>query len=318
MKYPVELVLQVNEIFHDIEGSDYYHIDIVLYESSRWKKFGSSYLLNKSKGLKIMDIGTGTGFVPSQIGNSLKENDLLICSDISTNILNVCKKNLSEKNYNCKLEFLKINGKKYDLESNSLDFITLNSVLHHIPNFSVFFEEINRLLKKNGRLVIGHEPNKLFSENKFLWYNFRILHLLLKPLELLVIILKRLKLYSIIKKIFRRNTSKVVNPDNFLLRVNKILIDKCIINKPLRIDEIIKIVDIHSPTAGDFNKKRGININQILNSYLPNFKIEYLETYDHLKKLSNKNKIMKFYNSILKRIFPKDGGTFFVILKKIC
>ena len=141
-----------------------------------------------------MDVGSGTGLVPLQIGKFLKEGDLLICSDISAEILNICKKNLAKNNLKCQTKFLKIDGKKYEIKSESINFITLNSVLHHIPNFSTFFKELNRILKLNGYIIIGHEPNKLFTKNKFLWYNFRILFLLFNPRLLIINILKKMKL----------------------------------------------------------------------------------------------------------------------------
>jgi len=318
MKYPIELVLKVNEIFHDVEGSDYYHSDIIKYESIRWQKIGKQFIANNTKKINLLDIGSGTGFVPLQIGRFLKNKDLVVCSDLSEILLNVCKKKISKKGFKCKFSFLKIDGKSYNLESEKFNYITLNSVLHHIPNFSTFFKEINRMLKKNGQIIIGHEPNKLFTNHKFLWYNFRFFYLLFRPKELLIAILKIFRIYSIIKMNYYRffNHNKT-NSNEKVKYVNKHLLSEGIIKEPLTRSQITEIVDIHSPTAGGFHQERGINIFKILKTYLPNFKIVNFESYNHLKRMSFKNFFTKRYDSFLRKKYPLRGATFFVILKKI-
>ena len=40
MKLSDDLILKINEIYHDVEGNSYFHPDIIKYESFRWKKIG--------------------------------------------------------------------------------------------------------------------------------------------------------------------------------------------------------------------------------------------------------------------------------------
>ncbi|MFC1548829.1 class I SAM-dependent methyltransferase [Candidatus Omnitrophota bacterium] len=319
MKYTTEFVLKVNEIYHDIEGSVYEnkHPEIFQDELIRWQKVGRAFIANNSEKIHLLDIGSGTGFVPEQIGGFLKRGDLLVCSDISADILNICEKNISDKKFECDLRYIKLDGKEIDLGSNEFDYITLNSVLHHIPDLPIFFKEINRLLKINGRLIIGHEPNRPFYTHNFLWNYYRLISCAFSPERFIAAILRRLKLFKIAGKIRKRCNQEVELDNRIAEDTNKHLLEEGIIEAPLTTEQICEIVDIHSPTAGGYHKDRGIDISEILKDHLPGFEIEYLETYNHLCKLSSKNKFTKWHDSILKKIYPKSGSTFLVILRKV-
>ena len=315
MKYSIDFVLKVNETFHNMEGNKYYHPECVQTETHRWQKIGK--LIGKNPDKKnILDVGSGLGFVPLQIAPYLKEKDLLICSDISSNLLEICEKKIAEKRFKCSLDYLKLDGKNFNIESNKLDYITLNSVLHHIPNFNTFFKEINRILKINGNLIIGHEPNKYFLDSRFLWYNFRFLHLLMNPKDFIIKSLKMLRIYKNRKKKNQNINSKNISVNEQLDKINIKLINEKIIKNPLTLGELTEIVDIHSPTAGGFHREKGIDLSNIIDNYLTNFKIEFFESYNHLLKLSNRNRFTKIYNNLLHQIFPIKGAIFFSILKK--
>jgi len=316
MKFTTEFVLKLNEIYHDVEKSEYEnkHPEIFEHEVIRWRKISKLFFANNNKKICLLDIGSGTGFVPLQIGEFLKRGDLLVCSDLSSKILNICKKNLSDKNFKCNIEYLKLKGMIINLESNVFDYITLNSVLHHIPDFLTFFKEINRLLKTNGRLIIGHEPNKTFYVHKILWNNYIFISRLCNPKKSIASILRRLKLQKIERKFYQSFNQEVNTHKKIVEDVNKRLIKNGIIKIPLTARQIAAIVDIHSPTAGGYHKDRGIDIAENLSYHLPNFKIEYLETYNHLCKVSTKNKFTKLYDFILRKTYPKTGATFFVVL----
>ncbi|MGB2879166.1 MAG: class I SAM-dependent methyltransferase [Candidatus Omnitrophota bacterium] len=318
MKYSIEFVLKVNEIYHDIEESEYEekHPEIFQNEPSRWQKIGTAFIANNPEKICLLDIGSGTGFVPIQIGNFLKKGDLFVCSDISANILNACKANISDEKFKCHFKYLKLDGKKIDLESNTFDYITLNSVLHHIPDLPIFFKEINKLLKTNGRLIIGHEPNKLFYTHKFLWNNYRLVSYIFDRKQFTAAILRKLKLHKIAGRIYKGFNQEVKPRDRVVEDANKRLLREGIIKTPLTADQMCEIVDIHSPTAGGYHKDRGIDIAEILRDYLPGFEIEYLETYNHLCKISSKNRFTKWYNSVLGKIFHGTGSTFLMVLKK--
>jgi len=319
MNSNIELVLKVNELYHDItaHGYDQKHVKVFFDEYRRWRDFGKKYLANSSNKIKVLDVGTGTGFVPRTIAGFLKNSDLFICSDISINILEQCKTKLSKKNFGNEFKFLKLDGHNINLESNELDFVTLNSVLHHIPDFFPLFKEINRLLKLNGFLIIGHEPNRLFVKNMFLFYNFRFISLIFDKERIIPTIFRKLKLKSTAKYFEDKFKKKATLKTDLLNKINQKLLDMNIIKKELTLKEINQMVDFHSPTAAGYRFNRGIDIFNVSKKLLPNFEIEYYETYNHLSKGTNINRFTRLYSSILKRLFPKKGATFFIMLKKV-
>ena len=141
-----KLVQRVNELYYDLEFAQYEkkHQSIFIIEKKRWRNIAKSYLNFESQ-IKIIDIGTGTGFVPLTIGEIFKKEDLFICSDISNKILNLAKKNIETSNFQCEFKFVKLNSQipfKLSFNSNYADIITMNSLLHHIFDTNKFLMEV--------------------------------------------------------------------------------------------------------------------------------------------------------------------------------
>lgn len=318
MEYRPELVLRVNEIYHDIEGRDYdrKHDDIFQGEMNRWRNIANKYFADNADKVRILDIGTGTGFVPLQLGGELKKEDLFVCADISDNMLKICREKIAEKNFICNFEFLKLESNKIDLESNTFDYITLNAVLHHIPEFSIFFKEIDRLLKLNSHLIICHEPNKNFFKHRFLWNNYKIFSFVLSPKRSILSAFKKTGLFLIARNLLPRLNKEKKMQHGIAEEINKRLIKEKIIDTHLTSKQIGSIVDVHSPTAGGFHRDRGIDIAIIITDFLQNYEIEVLETYNHLFKISSKNNFTEWYSEMLKKKYPNSGATFMAVLKK--
>jgi 2-polyprenyl-3-methyl-5-hydroxy-6-metoxy-1,4-benzoquinol methylase len=297
----------MNELYHDLIHDEYdsisAHPQTFSRESPRWKRI-TRPLIEKEYELTLCDIGSGTGLVPLSISENLKSGDLFICSDLSEEILKTAKENLNAQGFKCNFKFVRIEKNvPYTLPfSNEMfDIITINSVIHHVRDFSTFKKEVDRTLKPGGILIIGHEPNHYFYKSRLLTLNFFITK-------------KLISLIRKVKKIFRKSKKnpnlKTLNKD-FNLKITEIintnLFDENLISNPLTIEQIRDNIDIRKSTG--FIPER----------IFPNYKILYLETYDHLFSLSlyyNKNYMIEIYDSILKRLFQKKGRSFFIVLKK--
>jgi len=169
-----KLVERINELWYDLEENydDAMTKGMNKQEQEIWEK-NINLILNKMRGkIKILDLGTGTGFVPFAIRNHLDKKDMIVCSDLSQNMLDYCSKKL--KDSKCKMKFIKINCANLPFAKNSFDIITCCATLHHINNPENYLEEVKKLLKPGGFLMVGIEPNKRFFNNRFLnWqYNF--------------------------------------------------------------------------------------------------------------------------------------------------
>lgn len=317
MEYTSDFVIKVNEIYHDVEGREYEgkHPEIFTDDVKRWRDIGSKFIANSHEQITLLDIGTGTGFIPLQIGRILKANDICVCSDVSREMLEVCKENLRDKDFRCCFDYLRLDGKKFDLESNYFTHITLNSVLHHIPDFGSFFKEINRLLRVQGRLIIGHEPNELFYTNTFLRVNSRLFYVIMNP-KSIVHKSRRLGLIKRPKKDCKGDDVHISNQQRISEGVNKRLMDEGMIEEPLTAKQIIEIVDFHVPSSRLVYRRGGISISELLRDYLPNYELEYYETYCYLGSVSTRNWFTKKYDSLLKKLFPDSGSLFSTVLKK--
>lgn len=326
---PLYFVNRVNEIYHDIEGEAYLqkHPEIFVDEAKRWRMIAKRYLV-KDCSITVLDIGTGTGFVPLTIAPFLKMEDTIICSDISSGMLEVCKSEIRKRQFECTVKFVKSRGDITLLVQKPVDFITMNSVLHHIPNVEEFCSQIKSVLSEEGIAIIAHEPNKPFFHNRFLWNNYvflnRLLNLRIRTSSLLRAkvsqVLKRFGLFSPASRLLSCERSqherKTGSSNDIITRVNMCLLREELVEKPLSASEISKIVDFHSPTAGGFQKERCLDFQQLLEGSLINFELIHFETYNHCYKETSKSQVIKLYANLLRVIYPKQGGTFLAVIKK--
>ena len=104
-----KLVQRLNEIFHDFDSDEYHrgHPEIFQQERTRWKSIGKRFFALHDP-LNILDIGTGTGFVPITVGEFLKEEDTFTCTDVSEKILDVAKDKISKEQFKGKFKFVKL------------------------------------------------------------------------------------------------------------------------------------------------------------------------------------------------------------------
>ncbi len=307
-KYSEALVQRVNELYHDDinESYDESHPEIIRQEIERWRK--GIETLPKEKLNSFLDFGTGTGFVPLTILDLLNENCKITCADISQNMLNEAKKNISEKFPLKKVDYRKMEPKipfKLPFADNSFDLITMNSVLHHIKDTRLFLSELSRICKKDGFIIFAHEPNKRFKENGFLESQYNFLHLLTDPVYAISGILQKAGIMQILQSlvyvISPTTKNKIQSKIDFTKSMNEKLMNEKLIEKSLSKEEITRITDISAFEGFD-----PFHLSEKL-------KPELVQTYNHLFRISiQKATSVKWKNfeDKLKNNFPKDGATF--------
>jgi len=312
--YSEKLVQRVNELYHDFqnEGYHYSHPEIFEQEKERWERIAKQFF-NFAKPVTLVDIGSGTGFVALTTAKRLKKNDKFICSDISRGILEIAKKNIKKRNFSCKFDFVKIRSQvpyRLPFRGRSVDVVAMNSVLHHVKDTETFLGEIDRILKPGGLLFIAHDMNRYFYENRFLWYNYLFFNYILDPKRLIYELLKKLRLRKIagLYYFFRpKNKNIVQEHEKIVNKVNEALLKEKLIKKPISQEEIEEIIDVK---VGEGFKPDAL---------LPGYRLLRLETYNHIFFVTIRhfnNRIIKSYDSMLKRKYPKDGATFFAIYRK--
>jgi ubiquinone/menaquinone biosynthesis C-methylase UbiE len=106
-------------------------------------------LCSVKDGDTVLDVGCGNGSLIGEI--SRKAEIKAYGVDISANMIEECKR------LNANITFSVSGGEKLDFSDNSFDIVTMCCVLHHLDNPQNFFEEARRILKTDGKLIIG-EP----------------------------------------------------------------------------------------------------------------------------------------------------------------
>lgn len=121
-------------------------------------------------GMTAADIGAGTGFITS----GLIAKDLnVIAVDQSNKMLEQLQLNLS---YHSKLTCYQGESENIPICDNSVDLVFANMYLHHVENPSVSINEMVRVLKHGGKIIITdldqHKHDFLVTEQHDRWMGF--------------------------------------------------------------------------------------------------------------------------------------------------
>jgi len=311
------LVLRVNEFYHDAEGAEYNnrHPEIFQEEQQRWARLSEHLLGGDRPAMRILDFGSGTGFVGLCLQPHLRPDDELICADLSGGMLEVCQQRLEEHGLGCTLNYLKLENDTPDLPPQSLDRVCMNSVLHHLPDPQGQLHALARLLKPGGKLAIAHEPNAGF-------YTDRRRRVLARGLEWCFDGVARRRpirraaaamgLLALLRKLTGGNVSR----SQIFARVNQRLLEGNHIDQPMTEHELGALIDFHSPTSGDrLDMSRGFSPRQIV-GWLDDFELDHLETYHHLGPISRRNKLTRRLDERYRQRTPECGSLFVLVLQK--
>jgi len=143
----------INKIFESIANKYDLMNDIMSFGLHRkWKKkFVDLVDLNLKKKNFILDLGSGTGDVVSEINKKFKQNSnfLSYLVDPSLEMIKQGSKKLKGKN----IMWLASYGEKLPFNDNKFDLVTMSFSLRNVENIVTTLNEINRVLKKNGQFL---------------------------------------------------------------------------------------------------------------------------------------------------------------------
>lgn len=125
-----------------------------LSREERWLEEQPNLLLDAlslRKGMKVADIGAGTGFITAQLARRIGRRGYVIATDLQTRMLDAL---LERPDLPSNVVPVLSTPTQTNLPFNTLDLILLVDVYHEAPRPDLLLRDLRRALKSNGRLVI--------------------------------------------------------------------------------------------------------------------------------------------------------------------
>lgn len=122
------------------------------------------------KGGKILDVGTGTGFVAVEVARLLREKGQVIGLDMSNAMLNLAAENAAARGVSAFINWRVGDAKNMPFETGEFDFVVSSGSLHHWDEPHRVFDEIARVLKPGGGCMVRDSKRLLKRrERLFAW-----------------------------------------------------------------------------------------------------------------------------------------------------
>ena len=109
--------------------------------------------LETISGGKVLDVATESGDFINVLMSALKGYNSFIGIDVASEDLESAKQKITDE----KVEFIEINGENLEFENESFDTVSMAHSFHHLENVEKVLNEIKRVLKPSGYLII-QEP----------------------------------------------------------------------------------------------------------------------------------------------------------------
>ncbi len=141
-------------VFEDIEMAKHYHR-----ETSRWmqgvaKNFVSIAEKWEVTDGKILDVGTGPGSLAIGFAEGLPGVQV-VGLDLSDAALELARENAQESGASTRVSFEKGNAEDMPFEDDIFDLAISNNTLHLVEQPLSLFDEIQRVLKPQGKFIIS-------------------------------------------------------------------------------------------------------------------------------------------------------------------
>ena len=137
--------------YYDEIATSYNHHYLNPYESYRFQHITTQILnfLPGESGLYLHDVGCGTGEYTIPYFEQLMPNVRIHASDFSAGMVNVCRDRFPEHEHSIQ------DVEKMTMPSGLFDVLTSRQLLEHVPNPDKALQEMYRVLKPGGLLVLS-------------------------------------------------------------------------------------------------------------------------------------------------------------------
>ncbi|NET46186.1 class I SAM-dependent methyltransferase [Okeania sp. SIO2B3] len=112
----------------------------------------SSIEIGPKKGL-VLDVGTGTARIPILICQQQPEWQI-IGIDLSKNMLTIGERNIEKAQLQSQVKLELVDAKKLPYSEHSFEMVISNSIVHHLSEPLLLFQEVKRVLQPQGGIFI--------------------------------------------------------------------------------------------------------------------------------------------------------------------
>lgn len=107
--------------------------------------------LNPQQNQKILDVGSGPGFLANEISQSIGQSGLICGIDISKPLLDIAKSNYQDRT---DIEFHFGDASKIPFKTDDFDTVVSTQVLEYVPDVDAALLEFKRVLKPGGKVAL--------------------------------------------------------------------------------------------------------------------------------------------------------------------
>jgi len=140
------------------------HDKTILKDARNYKKVRESYLNNQMSTNLLYLLEKRYNWMNSYIDKNSIGAEIGSGAGLSEFFIHAKKLYLTDIIANDWLDQTNVSGTKTPFNDNSMDFVIVLNVLHHIPQPILFFKEMNRILRTNGLLIIQDSTHSLIVE----------------------------------------------------------------------------------------------------------------------------------------------------------
>jgi ubiquinone/menaquinone biosynthesis C-methylase UbiE len=144
-----------------------FHMMKILYKVYYFFRPAHKYisLFGIQPGFTVVDYGSGTGAFLRDASSLVGEQGLVYAVDVHEMAVDAARK-LAEKYSLGNIRAVRAEGYSSQVPDNAADIVYAIDMFHMVTSTSEFLEELNRITKKDGILIIedGHQPRSLSKE----------------------------------------------------------------------------------------------------------------------------------------------------------
>jgi ubiquinone/menaquinone biosynthesis C-methylase UbiE len=110
-----------------------------------------------TKGMKVLDFGCGPGFFTIDLAKMVGESGQVIAADLQEGMIDRLRKKIQGTDLQDRIILHKCDANRIGW-SKTVDFVLAFYILHEVPNQESFFNEIEKILKSKGEVLLVEPP----------------------------------------------------------------------------------------------------------------------------------------------------------------